>query len=54
VAESFLNFSLVARREAEQRGELAAVPEVMATAPAFDHDVASLQALLELGATIWS
>jgi len=28
VAESFLNFGVVARREAEQRAELAAAPEV--------------------------
>jgi len=53
VAESFLNFSLVARREAEQRGELAVSPEVLATAPAFDTDVASLPGLLALGEAIW-
>ena len=42
IAESFINFALVARREAEQRDELAHVPEVLATAPAFEHDIASL------------
>jgi len=53
IAESFINFSLVARREAEQRNELAHVPEVLATAPAFEHDIASLTGLLALGQTIW-
>jgi anion-transporting ArsA/GET3 family ATPase len=54
VAESFLNFSLVARREAEQRDELAAAPEVVATAPAMETDVANLGGLLALGETIWN
>jgi len=53
IAESFINFSPVARREAEQRNELAHVPEVLATAPAFEHDIASLTGLLALGQTIW-
>jgi anion-transporting ArsA/GET3 family ATPase len=54
VAESFLNFSLVARREAEQRDELASAPEVLASAPVMESDVASLAGLLALGETIWS
>ncbi len=53
VAESFINFSLVARREAEQRDELAQTPEVVASAPAFAHDIASLSGLFALGETIW-
>ncbi len=54
VAESFINFSLVARREAEQRAELAQAPEVVTTAPVFEHDIASLPGLLALGETIWT
>ncbi len=53
VAESFLNFSLVARREAEQRDELAPSSEVVTSAPAFENDVSSLAGLLALGETIW-
>jgi anion-transporting ArsA/GET3 family ATPase len=53
VAESFLNFSLVARREAEQRDELAYSPEVVASAPFFENDVSNLDGLLALGETIW-
>jgi hypothetical protein len=54
VAESFLNYSLVARREAEQRDELALAPEVLAAAPATETDIATLGGLLALGETIWS
>jgi anion-transporting ArsA/GET3 family ATPase len=53
VAESFLNFSLVARREAEQRDELAPSPDVVTSAPAFEDDVSDLAGLLALGDTIW-
>ncbi|MGH8995073.1 MAG: ArsA family ATPase [Acidimicrobiales bacterium] len=53
VAESFLNFSLVARREAEQRDELAPGSEVVVAAPAMESDIASLAGLLALGETIW-
>jgi hypothetical protein len=53
VAESFINFGLVARREAEQRDELAPTPDVLASAPAFESDVSNLAGLLSLGETIW-
>ncbi len=36
VGESFLNYQVVAKREAEQQAELGAVPEVVATVPYFD------------------
>ena len=36
VGESFLNYQVVAKREAEQRAELAAVPDVVAAVPYFD------------------
>jgi anion-transporting ArsA/GET3 family ATPase len=53
VAESFRNFAVVAKREAEQRAELATVPDVVATVPYFDDDVCDLGGLLRLGRTIW-
>jgi anion-transporting ArsA/GET3 family ATPase len=53
VGESFLNFQVVARREAEQRAELAAQADVVATVPYADHDITDLAGLLELGASLW-
>jgi anion-transporting ArsA/GET3 family ATPase len=53
VGESFLNFQVVAKREAEIRAELSAAPEVVASVPYFDHDITDLAGLLELGEQIW-
>jgi anion-transporting ArsA/GET3 family ATPase len=53
VGESFLNFQVVAKREAEVRAELSAAPEVVAAVPYFDHDITDLAGLLELGEKIW-
>ena len=53
VGESFLNFQVVAKREAEIRAELSAAPEVVASVPYFDHDITDLAGLLELGQQIW-
>jgi anion-transporting ArsA/GET3 family ATPase len=53
VGESFLNFQVVAKREAETRAELSAAPEVVATVPYFDHDITDLAGLLQLGQQIW-
>jgi anion-transporting ArsA/GET3 family ATPase len=53
VGESFLNFQVVATREAEQRAELAAVSDVVATVPYADHDITDLAGLLELGGWLW-
>ncbi len=53
VADSFLRFHVVAQREAEQRAELAALPDVVATVPYFDTDIADLAGLLALGDAIW-
>jgi anion-transporting ArsA/GET3 family ATPase len=53
VAESFLNFGVVARREAEQRGELATAPEVLVSVPFFDSDIFDMTGLLQLGERIW-
>ncbi|MEY2469777.1 MAG: hypothetical protein QOF21_2475 [Actinomycetota bacterium] len=54
VAESYLRFAVVAQREAEQRAELAASPEVVASVPFFESDIADLGGLLRLGSKIWS
>ena len=53
IGESFLNFQVVAKREAEIRAELSAAPEVVATVPYFDHDITDLAGLLQLGEQIW-
>ncbi len=53
VAESFLNFGVVARREAEQQAELKGVPDVLVTVPFFDADIYDLRGLLQLGARVW-
>jgi len=53
VGESFLNFQVVAKREAEIRAELSAAPEVVAAVPYFDHDITDLPGLLQLGEQIW-
>jgi anion-transporting ArsA/GET3 family ATPase len=54
IGENFRNYQVVAQREAEQRAELAAAPEVVATVPYFDTDVYDLSGLLKLAESIWS
>jgi anion-transporting ArsA/GET3 family ATPase len=53
VAQSFLNFSVVARREAEQQAELSGAPDVLVTVPFFDADIYDMAGLLKLGALVW-
>jgi anion-transporting ArsA/GET3 family ATPase len=53
VGESFLNFQVVAKREAETRAELAAAPDVVATVPYFESDIFDLGGLIRLGDKIW-
>jgi anion-transporting ArsA/GET3 family ATPase len=53
VGESFLNFQVVAMREAEQRAELAAAPDVVAPVPYFDTDIYDLAGLIRLGESLW-
>src|SRR4051812_33472921 len=53
IGESFLNFQVVAKREAETRSELAAPPEVVTSVPYFDSDIYDLQGLIRLGDKIW-
>lgn len=53
VAGSFLDYRVVATREAEQRQELSAQPDVIASVPYFDSDIFDLAGLLRLGEQIW-
>lgn len=53
VAESFLNFNVVAQRQAEQQGELKATAGVVSMAPHFATDIHDLCGLLRLGASLW-
>jgi anion-transporting ArsA/GET3 family ATPase len=53
VAESYLNFQVVALREMEERATLAVAPDVLATVPFFDTDIYDLSGLLRLGEQIW-
>ena len=53
IGESFLNFQVVAKRESEQRAELAGTPDVVAAVPYFESDIFDVAGLLKLGRTIW-
>ena len=53
VGGSFMNFQVVAQREAETRAELAATPDVVAAVPYFDRDIVDIAGLLRLGDAIW-
>lgn len=54
IGNSFLNYQVVARREAEQAHVLGQAAELTRTVPYFDKDIYSLAGLLELGEQIWS
>jgi anion-transporting ArsA/GET3 family ATPase len=53
LGESFLNFQVVAKREAEQRAELGSVPDVVAAVPYMDSDIYDLDGLLAVGERLW-
>ena len=53
MGRSFLDYQVVARREAEQRSELSATPELTLAVPYFEDDIHSLGGLLNLGERIW-
>ena len=53
VAESFLNYRLVAAREAEEAARLGARAEVVATVPYLADDIHDLGGLLGLGTHLW-
>jgi anion-transporting ArsA/GET3 family ATPase len=54
IAENFRNYQVVAQREAEQRAELAASPDVIASVPYFDTDIYDIAGLLRLAEQIWN
>jgi anion-transporting ArsA/GET3 family ATPase len=53
IGDSFLNFQVVARREAEERAELSRQAGVVASVPYADRDVTDLAGLLALGEHLW-
>ncbi len=53
VAESFLHFGIVARREAEQQNELKGAPDILVTVPFFDADIYDMEGLIRLGRQVW-
>jgi len=54
VGRSYLDYRVVAQREAEQQAELATVPEALVSVPYFETDVYDLGGLLRLGDRLWS
>ncbi len=53
VGSSYLDYRVVAQREAEQQSELAGAPETFVSVPYFDTDVYDLEGLFRLGARLW-
>ena len=53
VGESFLHFQVSAKREATQRAELGAAPDVVASVPYFDTDIFDLAGLVRMGEQLW-
>jgi anion-transporting ArsA/GET3 family ATPase len=53
VGQSYLDYRVVAQREAEQRSELASVPEALVSVPYFETDVFDMRGLLRLGDRLW-
>ena len=53
VAESFMHFGVVARREAEQQNELKGAPDILVTVPFFDADIYDITGLIRLGQQVW-
>jgi anion-transporting ArsA/GET3 family ATPase len=48
IGESFRNFAVVAKREAELRSELARAPEVVVDVPAFESDIGDISGLAHI------
>jgi anion-transporting ArsA/GET3 family ATPase len=53
IGESFHNFSLVAKREAELRAELTRRPEVVARVPSFEDEITDLAGLERVGRALF-
>jgi anion-transporting ArsA/GET3 family ATPase len=54
IGESFQNFAVVAKREAELRAELAQAPDVLADVPALDSDVGDMSGLALIADALFS
>ena len=53
VGQSYVDYRVVAQREAEQRAELQTVPETLVSVPSFDTDIFDMAGLLRLGSRLW-
>jgi anion-transporting ArsA/GET3 family ATPase len=53
IGESFQNFAVVAKREAELRAELAQAPDVLADVPALDSDVGDMSGLAKIAEALF-
>ena len=53
LGENFANYQVVAKREAEQRAEMGKLPDILATVPTLEQDVADLGGLLRMGEHLW-
>ncbi len=53
IADSYLNYSLVAKREEKERAELAVAPDHLCTVPFMETDIYDLAGLLKVGNAIW-
>jgi anion-transporting ArsA/GET3 family ATPase len=53
VGQSYLDYRVVAQREAEARSELEAAPDTVVSVPYFDTDVYNFAGLLRLGTRLW-
>jgi anion-transporting ArsA/GET3 family ATPase len=53
VGQNFVDYEVVAQREAEQQAELSATPETLVSVPFFDTDIHDLTGLLRLGERLW-
>ncbi|HUY63046.1 MAG TPA: ArsA-related P-loop ATPase [Acidimicrobiales bacterium] len=53
IGQSYVDYRVVAEREAEQQAELGTVPEALVSVPFFDTDIYDLTGLLLLGSRLW-
>ncbi|MHB8593641.1 MAG: ArsA family ATPase [Acidimicrobiales bacterium] len=53
IGQSYVDYRVVAQREAEQQAELGSIPETLVSVPYFDTDVYDLKGLMRLGARLW-
>ena len=54
IGDSFSNYQIIAKREAEQRSELSRIPASVATVPFFPEDICDLAGLLGVAEKLWN